>query len=123
MRNGWLGAFDASPDRAGPLFEHLVLNQISAGAAARDLDVRISSYRTEHGAEVDFVVEIGREVWALELKASRNVPQAALRGLRAFADFYGKRHRPLVLYMGGEPRRIAGIDVMPWQPALKAMGL
>ena len=69
------------------------------------------------------MLEVGREVWALELKASRNVSQAALRGLRAFSDFYGKKHHPLVLYLGEEPRRIAGVDVMPWQQALKAMGL
>ena len=123
VRNGLLGSFEVSPDRIGRLFEHLVFNQISASAAARDLDVRISTYRTEHGAEVDLVLELGREVWALELKASRNVSQGALRGLSAFADFFGKKHHPLVLYLGDHPRRIAGIDVMPWQQALKAMGL
>jgi uncharacterized protein len=123
VRNGLLGTFDVSPDRIGALFEHLVFTQISASAAALDLDIRVSSYRTEHGAEVDFIVEIGREVWALELKASRTVSPAALRGLRAFGDFYGKRHHPLVLCLADEPRRIDGIDVLPWQQALKTMGL
>lgn len=123
VRNGLLGAFDVSPDRIGALFEHLVFTQITASAAALDLDVRVSSYRTEHGSEVDFIVEIGREVWAIELKASRNVAPAALRGLLAFADFYGKRHQALVLYMGDDARQIDGIDVLPWQQGLKTMGL
>jgi hypothetical protein len=97
-----------------------VFTHIVASASALDLDIRLSSYRTEHGAEVDFIVEKGRDVWALELKASRTVPPAALRGLRAFADFYGKRHHPVVLCLADEPRRI---DVLPWQQALRAMGL
>ena len=118
-----LGTFDVSPDRIGALFEHLVFTQITASAAALDLDIRVSSYRTEHGSEVDFIVEIGWAVWAIELKASRNVAPVALRGLRAFADFHGKRHQALVLYMGDEARQIDGIDVLPWQQGLKTMGL
>ncbi len=123
VRNGLLGAFDVSADRIGALFEHLVFTQITASAAALDLDIRVSSYRTEHGSEVDFIVEIGREVWAIELKASRNVAPVALRGLRAFADFHGKRHQALVLYMGDDARQIDGIDVLPWQQGLKTIGL
>ena len=72
---------------------------------AADQDVRIASHRTEHGAEVDFVVERGREVWALELKASSNVGTSDLRALRAFADFYGKAHTPMVLYLGDVRKR------------------
>lgn len=79
--------------------------------------------RTEHGSEVDFVVEIGREVWAIELKASRNVVPVALRGLRAFADFHAKRHQALVLYMGDDARQTDGIDGLPCQQGLKTMGL
>ena len=105
VRNGLLGAFEASPDRVGTLFEHLVFTQILASAAARDVDVRVSSFRTEHGAEVDFIVDTGREVTALEIKASHHVAPADLRGLRQFAAAYGAGHRPLVLYLGNVPRR------------------
>jgi predicted AAA+ superfamily ATPase len=123
VRNGLLGAFDVSPDRIGALFEHLVFTQIMASAAALDADVRVSSYRTEHGAEVDFVVEAGRTVYALEVKASRHVARGDLRGLRAFADAHGRRHHPLVLYLGDDPRLVEGIDVLPWQQGLRTMGL
>jgi predicted AAA+ superfamily ATPase len=122
VRNGLLGAFDVSPDRAGALFEHLVFSQLVAGAAAIDADVRIASYRTEHGGEVDFVVELGRDVWAIEVKASRHIGTHDLRGLRSFAAFHGKRHNPLVFYLGSTKRRVGGIDVLPWQEGLKALG-
>jgi predicted AAA+ superfamily ATPase len=123
VRNGLLGSFEVSADRIGSLFEQLVFSQLVASAAAADADVRVSSYRTEHGAEVDFVVEIGREVWALELKASRRADVSDWRGLRSFADYVGKRHTPLVLYLSEERRRVAGVDVLPWQEGLRAMGL
>ena len=82
VRNGLLGAFDVSADRIAALFEHMVFTQITASAAALDIDVRVSSYRTEHGSEVDLIVETGRDLYALELKASRHVAAGDLRGLR-----------------------------------------
>jgi predicted AAA+ superfamily ATPase len=123
VRNGLLGNFEVSADRIGALFEQLVFSQLVAGAAARDVDIRVSSYRTEHGAEVDFIVEIGRDVWALELKASRNVSSGDLRGLRSFAAMHGKMCQPLVLFLGDHARRIEDVDVLPWQEGLRAMGL
>jgi predicted AAA+ superfamily ATPase len=123
VRNGLLGSFDVSSDRIGFLFEQLFFSQLTAGAAAADRDLRIASYRTEHGAEVDFVVETEGAVWAIELKASRHVHTTDLRGLRSFADFFGKRHRAAVLYLGTERRRVEGFDVFPWQEGLQAMGL
>ena len=54
-------------------------------------------------------MEADREVWAIELKASRQAHPSDLRGLRSFADFAGKKHRSLLLYLGNEPRRIDGL--------------
>ena len=66
---------------------------------------------------------MGREVWAIELKASRHVNKTDLLGARSFADFVGKKHSSLVLYLGTERRRPEGIDVLPWQEGLQAIGL
>jgi hypothetical protein len=87
------------------------------------VDIRIASYRTEHGGEVDLVVELGGTVWALELKASRSVGPGDLRGLRSFADFYGKRHTPLVPYLEDVRRRVGDVDVRSWQDGLRQIGL
>jgi predicted AAA+ superfamily ATPase len=122
VRNGLLGNFEVSADRIGALFEHLIFSQLCAGAAARDREIRISSYRTEHGAEVDFIVEDGRELWALELKASRQVGSGRLRGLQSFAEYVGRKHRTMVLYLGDEARRVDGVDMVPWQAGIKEMG-
>ncbi|OGW72752.1 MAG: hypothetical protein A2Y02_02155 [Omnitrophica bacterium GWA2_52_12] len=120
--NGLLENFQPSQDRIGPLFEHLIFTQILHSASARDHQIRISSFRTEHGAEVDLIVETGGKLFALELKASRNVGPSDLTGLKRFTDFYGKKHRPRVVYLGDHAKKIEGIEILPWQSALQEMG-
>lgn len=121
--NALLGNFHASPDRKGMLFEHLFFNQVRAGAFAADEDIRLSSYRTEHGAEVDLIVERKKDLWAIELKASRDVGKNDLKGFRSFREFYGKKYEAIVAYMGDVEKVIEGTMVLPWQKALERMGL
>jgi predicted AAA+ superfamily ATPase len=120
--NGALGNFTVSPDRIGLLLEHLVLQLVLSGAASRDHDIRVSTYRTEAGAEVDFILERGPDVWALEVKASRNVSAGDLRGLKSFGDFCGKRHTAMVLYLGEGEQLIDGVRVLPVAAAIAALG-
>ncbi len=121
--NGLLGNFEVSADRIGFLFEHLVVNQIIDAAAALDRPVRVSTFRTEHGAEVDFIVEWDKRVWAIECKASHRVRAADLGGMARFAEHYGKRHEARVWYLGSDARVEGGIKVLPWQQGLREMGM
>ena len=121
--NGLLGNFQASADRIGSLFEHLVYSQIVHSAAAADRDVRVSTFRTEHGAEVDFVVELDGVVHAIEVKASRTIAAADTRGLARFADYHGKRHHAWVFYLGSQSKVVGTARVVPWQQGLKEIGL
>jgi len=121
--NALRGGFEATDDRKGILFEHLFFNQLIASAASLDREIRVSTYRTEHGAEVDFIVEWEGETWAVELKASIQVGKNDLRGLTNFSHFYRRAHRSVIAYLGNVERTIEGIDVMPWQSLLKKMEL
>jgi predicted AAA+ superfamily ATPase len=67
--NGVLNNFTVSGDRVGLLFEHLVYNQIRNSALAADKKVDIKFFRTRHGLEVDFVIKLGAQKIALEVKA------------------------------------------------------
>ena len=116
--NGLLGNFTVSGDRRGLLFEHLVVNQILHEAAAQDRDIRLSAYRTEHGAEVDVVLEIRGDVHAIEIKASKTVGAGDLRGLQSFRKYYGRKHRAWLLYAGETRKTVQGVDVRPWQTGL-----
>ena len=121
--NGLLGNFTVSADRIGVLFEHLIYNQIVGSAEACDRRLKISSYRTEHGADVDLIVELDGKVIAIEVKASANVGRSDLRGLRSFADFYRRRHTSMVLYLGSVRKVLDGTLVFPWQSFLQEIGL
>jgi predicted AAA+ superfamily ATPase len=116
--NALVGNFQVSGDRVGNLLEHLVVSQIMATAYALDADIRVSSYRTEHGAEVDFIVESGGEIWAIEVKASRHVGPNDTSGLRSFAEYFGRPHRRILAYAGEHRRAIAGVEVLPHRQLL-----
>jgi predicted AAA+ superfamily ATPase len=96
----------------------LFFGQLRALAAARDVEVTISSYRTEHGAEVDFIVEPNNIPWAIECKASHQVGRSDLRGLASFAEHIKRKHRAVIAYLGSVPRIIDGVEVLPWQSLL-----
>jgi predicted AAA+ superfamily ATPase len=120
--NGLLGNFKVSADRIGNLFEHLVFSQIAHSAMALDKRVNLSSYRTEHGAEVDFILTSDGETVAIESKGSRNVGPNDLRGLASFAEYYGKPHRSMIFYLGEQRRKIGRVEIFPWQEGLEEIG-
>jgi predicted AAA+ superfamily ATPase len=121
--NGLLDNFSVSADRIGMLFEHLVFNQLVDSAASKDMPMRIASYRTEHGAEVDFILELNQEVIAVEVKASQNIGPFDTRGMRSFAEYYRKPHRSYIAYLGSTRKKLQDVSVVPWQMLLKEMGL
>lgn len=120
--NGLLGNFQVSLDRIGWLFEHLVCTQILHSIRSLDREVRVSTFRTEHGAEVDLVLEETGKITALELKASRNVGSSDVRGLNRFGEYLGRKHRALILYLGTARKSIGPVDVLPWQEGLQELG-
>lgn len=50
--NSLLQNFTLSEDRKGYLFENLIFNQLITSLSYSDYDFRLSSYRTDAGAEV-----------------------------------------------------------------------
>jgi len=119
--NGLLGNFEPSADRMGSLFEHLVCNQIIHEAMDRDIETRVCTYRTEHGAEVDLIIEIGNQIFAVEVKASRSVAPVDLRGLQSFREYYGKSHHSWILYQGTARKQLNGAEVWPWQDGIREL--
>jgi len=122
--NGLLGNFAASADRVGALFEHLFIGQVWASAAARDVDVRVATFRTRGGLEVDFVIDVAGERWLVEAKAATRTDEADASALRrAQRDHFSARTRCLVVHTGDVARRIDSVPHLPWQLGLKEIGL
>ncbi|HLD74444.1 MAG TPA: ATP-binding protein [Bdellovibrionota bacterium] len=117
--NGIMGNFEASSDRKGPLFENLFLQILLSELKGRDIEARISTYRTERGAEVDFILEMKSQVIAIEVKSSKNIGAHDLTGLKSFHDFFGEKHRSIVVYMGDNILEKDGIKILPLHEVIK----
>lgn len=68
----------------GRAFEHWAFLELTATIDYYEMEARLNFYRTADGTEVDFVIEKGLELWAVEVKASQNPALSSLRGLRTF---------------------------------------
>jgi predicted AAA+ superfamily ATPase len=122
--NGLLGNFTASPDRLGMLFEHLFVSQVWASAAARDKDVRVSTFRTRGGLEIDFVIDLDGARWLVETKASSRTHASDASALVRAADtYFAKKARRLVVHSGETARVYDDVPHLPWQAALREMSL
>jgi predicted AAA+ superfamily ATPase len=121
--NGLLESFELPADRKGRLFENLLLTQVLNGARSLAKPIEVSSYRTEHGAEVDFIVKIDGLVWAIEAKTSENIRRIDTRGFQSFSEYYSKRHEKVIATLGTTESSFEGIRILPWQNLLREMGL
>lgn len=121
--NALLRNFQNSPDRIGMLFENLFSSQLFASAAALDKEISVSNFRTSHGAEVDFVIEVNSELFAVECKATTADPRFSNTGFDALEKVCPRPFQKIVVYLGSDKLQKGDISVMPWQMALATMGL
>jgi predicted AAA+ superfamily ATPase len=71
----------------------------------------LNYWRSTSGLEVDFL--LNRSI-ALEVKATKQVQQKHLRELKALGEESGIS-RLIVICREDRPRKIAGIDILPWE--------
>ncbi len=107
----------------GRVFEHFLVTEFIRLIRYREWEAEISFYHSSSHMEVDLVIEIPpKRCFAIEIKAAENPSASDLRGLKAFRDV-----RPQAeLYLASlapRKRMVAGIAILPWQEALKAVGL
>ena len=100
-------------DERGLLLEHLVGYELHRRLASLWPEATLSYYRTRHGVEVDFVLQVGREVWAIEVKASRDVTRSALIGLASFGERVHRVARRIVVFLGSRRQRVDKVEVLP----------
>ncbi len=103
----------------GAVFETWVLSEILKSRVHRGLSPSLSFFRDRKGAEVDAVVELGRDLLAVEAKSGQTVAGDFLAGLEAFASLVAssrvrRRVRGFVVYGGAEPQRRSAGAVVPW---------
>ncbi len=115
-----------APDQRGAVFEQWMILQIIYLNRALRHGWRISSYRTEAGAEVDLVIEREDDILGIEIKAGRGIARADTRGLSSLVETVG-RYKPVRKWLvyGGEQRQLLenGVLVLPYREALAELEL
>lgn len=105
---------EVAAEERGPLFESWVATTLRTHAEVQELYDDLSYWAPHQSAiEVDFLLRRGRELLAIEVKATDRYHTGLLKGLRKLEDLPGLVRRALV-YTGSRPFRSAdGIDIWP----------
>ncbi len=106
------GPLDRAEEIEGQSLEGLVAQHLKAWIAYSQEESELYFWKTRAGVEVDFVVYGHRHVWGLEVKNTRTVRPADLRGLKSFHDEYPES-RTVLLYRGTERILRDGILCLP----------
>jgi uncharacterized protein len=120
--NGLLGNFTVSNDRKGLLFEHLVINQISASAKAWDKNVKLSYFRTRSGFEVDLIVETAGKTYAIEIK-SGTVDSGDAQRLERFLEYKKDLSGLYLVCLKTPNKKIGKVKVCELSELIKDLGL
>ncbi len=101
---------------SGAHLENLILSDLLVWRDAQVQHPGVMYWRTASRREIDFVLEVGSELIAIEVKAGAAPTTAAARHLRAFQELYGARVRGcLVLHDGADVfQLLPGIVAAPW---------
>lgn len=101
------------PDERGLLLEHFVGLELLRRAGTTWPEARLFHFRTRSGLEVDYVLEVGRELWGVEVIASDSGSRRDFRGLAGL----GARTKPLkhrlVVFLGDRAQHVEGHEVLP----------
>jgi uncharacterized protein len=99
----------------GCFFETFIYHHIHVLAQHLNPPARIYTWRTVQGQEVDFILEYGRKVIAIEVKLSRSPKFSDANGIRAFLADRPDAVGGLVLHSGDHIRWLGErILAVPW---------
>lgn len=110
----------AGTEPGGAHLENLVLQDLLAWRDARVERAELGYWRTSTGEEVDFVIESGRGLLPIEVKAASRPRLADCAHLRTFRAEYGKQARAGLLLHTGNMLEWMAPDVLaaPWWKVL-----
>lgn len=99
----------------GAYFETFIYHHLRILARLMTPAGRLHFWRTMDGNEVDFVLEYGRRLLAVEVKLTDNLGYRDTEGLRLFFKDHPKTSGGLVIYSGRQVKRMdEKIVAVPW---------
>lgn len=121
VRNALLGLHrqNQSPAEKGKLFEQWLLLQCLYFNRSRGKGWKISSYRTDAGAEADIILDVGKKILAIECKLGRSATETQMSGLRSFEEVAHKPVDKILVYQGETRQKFSGGELaVPYQSFL-----
>ncbi len=102
----------------GKSFEHYILGEILNYRRYREPELEVRYWRTVSGREVDFI--LGDMQVAVEVKSGSHVHEDVIRSFRVLEQeaAVGKK---VVVCLEREPRRLAGVEILPWRMFLQKL--
>ena len=114
------GILDSEQEVNGPALETLVLQELLAINDYHELGYEINYWRTNDGAEVDFILYGPRGLIAIEIKCARKISRDDLSGLKSFSKDYPQAEL-YIFYTGNREEFHGEIKVLPVEEALKGL--
>ncbi|MFQ6617812.1 MAG: ATP-binding protein [Fidelibacterota bacterium] len=104
-----------SSREAGGIFESMIYLHLRSLSGLLMPKARIYYWRTINGKEVDFVLERGRNLIAVEVKLTKNPKYSDIETLKLFIEEYPEALAGLLVHAGNEVKRFHDkIAAIPW---------
>ncbi|HQX79728.1 MAG TPA: AAA family ATPase [Steroidobacteraceae bacterium] len=118
-----IGGFEQPPpaDWDGVLLEHLVLHEMRAYMHYTGVKGSLGYWATPSGGEVDFVWWYGRDMVAIEVKASRRYRREFRSGIAALESGSARGLRSYIVYRGDAELEVDGTRVLPLEHFLRRL--
>jgi predicted AAA+ superfamily ATPase len=91
----------------GSFFETFVYHHLRVQARLMNPSGRVFFWRTRSGIEVDFIIQHGRRIVAVEVKNTKNPGFHDAAGLRSFLDEHGEAEAGILVHRGREIIRLS----------------
>jgi len=103
----------------GAIFETWVASEVLKSRLHRGLEPSLCFYRDRKGTEVDLLVELGRELLAIEVKSGQTIATDFFGPLQSFAALVASARprravRGFLVYGGDEAQDRSAGTVVPW---------
>lgn len=118
VMNGIHRQFEPTSFELGLCCETIIYNQILALLSYTNKPFNISYFRTHSGVEVDFIVEFGKSLLAIEVKATDKLGADDVRHLKWLKEKHSKLE-VVLLHFGKKNFKVDGVWCLNWLEGLK----
>ena len=121
--NALAGGHELSLDRIGYLTEQTIFSQLLHSGWAQEKKLKLNSFRTRSGVEVDFIAELDKKIWAIEVKNSDSLDPSDCDALNIYKNEVDPKANLRIFHFGTKEKKWGPVWSLPWQKGLKEMGL